>query len=248
MRHLLASQTLWLKQGSRGCNLEMLPSMGPTKKKEATNSPIKQGCNLEGLPSIGPTKKKEATSSPTKKNEKKEFLKGKKKKEKKYGRRKKRVYKRIPKEPIIEWEKRIRAKDARVREKKARICARFESRSGVVLNQPYVFTAPWAFATTVTHPYVVTASASDSASDERVDIEALDKRFQNLKKVASWTKRKTRKDEKSPNVLKLDEKMDAPSDETAKKQSRQATNPIYYEKASDEFWYEVTLTPHPRAP
>ena len=162
------------------------------------------------LPSIGPT-----TSSPTKKN-----------------------YKRIPKEPIIEWEKRIRAKDARVREKKARICARFESRSGVVLNAPYVFRTP----------SVVIAISSDSASDERVDIEALDKRFQNLKKVASWTKRKTRKDEKSPNVLKLEEKMDAPSDETAKKQSRQATNPIYYEKASDEFWYEVTLTPHPRAP
>ena len=134
-----------------------------------------------------------------------------------------------------------------MREKKARICARFESRSGVVLNQPYVFTAPWAFATTVTHPYVVTASASASASDERVDIEALDKRFQNLKKFAS--------------VLKLDEKMDAPSDETAKKQSRQATNPIYYEKAIDETAKKqsrkasdetakkkvpVTLTPNPK--
>ena len=111
-----------------------------------------------------------------------------------------------------------------MREKKARICARFESRSGVVLNAPYVFRTP----------SVVIAISSDSASDERVDIEALDKRFQKLKKFAS--------------VLKFDEKMDAPSDETAKKQSRQATNPIYYEKASDEFWYEVTLTPHPRAP
>ena len=98
-----------------------------------------------------------------------------------------------------------------MREKKARVSARFERRSGVLLNRP------------VTHPYVV-FTAKPSAS---VDIETMYERFQKLKKVAGA----------------------APSHETAKKQSRQATHPIYYEKASDitatPKRQKVTLTPNP---
>ena len=68
--------------------------------------------------------------SPTKKKLKKD--------EKNDGRRQTRFYERTPREPIIEWEKRILAREARVREKNAIICARFECKSGVLLNHPYV--------------------------------------------------------------------------------------------------------------
>ena len=88
-----------------------------------------------------------------------------------------------------------------MREKKARVNARFERRNGVLLNRP------------VTHPYV--------------DIDTMYERLSKLEKVAGA----------------------ASSHETAKKQSRQATHPIYYEKASDitatPKRQKVTLTPNP---
>ena len=68
--------------------------------------------------------------SPTKKKLKKD--------EKNDGRRQTRFYERTPREPIIEWEKRILAREASVREKKAIVRARFERKSGVLLNHPYV--------------------------------------------------------------------------------------------------------------
>ena len=137
MHHLLASQTLWLKH----CNLEMCPGvwMAP---KEATYSP-------RPTRTPRPTKTPMPTNSPrpiTKKDEKKVVPTTKdsptkeklKKEEKNYGRRQTRFYERTPREPIIEWEKRILAREARVREKNAIICARFECKSGVLLNHPYV--------------------------------------------------------------------------------------------------------------